>query len=89
MLGGANSTGIGGLLLPWIVMANIVVTVTAFFFFRVFSVAQWAASQKQLADSVQKLTGQMEDANATAAQLTIKLAVMTEQIKNLEREARA
>ena len=72
-------------MLPWVVMANIVVTVAGIFILRVFAVGQWAEQQKQLATAVERLSGQLEEANQKIAQLTLKIAVMSEKITQLER----
>lgn len=82
---GAVSTGLGGTLLPWVVMANIVVTVVAVFLLRVFAIGQWSEQQQQLALAVTKLTERLDEANTKVAKLTLQIAVMNEQIKHLER----
>lgn len=97
MAGGlVNGTSWAAQMLPWIVIANIAVTLIAIFLFRVFAAGQWAQQQQQVAAAVKQLTEEVADEhrlrrelsdalNVGLAKLALQVAVIDERIKHLER----
>lgn len=79
----------GSALLPWVMMANVAVTVIAIALFRIFMAGQWAQQQTQQGKDVRQLTERLSEEihelSVQIAQLTIRLAVFDERLKHLER----
>lgn len=95
-LGSGVSATWAAQMLPWIVMANIGVTLGSVLLFRIFGAGMWTEQQKQIGDAVKKLTERLEDEhrarrelrddiNVQFGKLVVQVAVIDERIKHLER----